>query len=98
MNPIGIQTNNGYIVNEEGKIIAWVNPRNENLKDIEMLQNKINELERRFKEIEIKQSMHQIPQSAAEVPQFNVNTRRAEQDGKRARDAIIEAFKKGFNK
>lgn len=98
MNPTGIQTNNGYIVNEEGKIIAWVNPRNENIKDIETLQRQINELEKRFKELEIKQTMPERLQSAAEMPQINVNTRRVEQEGKRARDAIIEAFEKGFSK
>ena len=44
----------GFIVNEQGKIIAWVNPHNENIADYKALQKKIDELDRRIKDIEIK--------------------------------------------
>lgn len=98
MNPIGIQKNNGYIVDENGKIIAWVNPRNENIQDIEALQRTVEELQKRLHEIETKQIMQDHTYNAAEMPTLEVNTRRAEQEGRRARDAIIEAFQKGFSK
>ena len=98
MNPIGIQKNNGYIVDENGNIIAWVNPRNENIKDLEALQRTVDELQKRMRELETKQILQDHTQSAAEMPDIQVNTRRAEAEGRRAHDAIIEAFTKGFNK
>ena len=50
---IGIQKR-GFIVDESGKIIAWVNPHNENINDYKELERKINDLERRIKDYEIK--------------------------------------------
>ena len=92
---IGIQKR-GFIVDESGKIIAWVNPHNENINDYKELERKINDLERRIKDYEIKQTMQQTAPECMPHLEYNINTRRAEQEGTRARDAIIEAFEKGF--